>query len=370
MKFETFVTDSDDRVWTIQFDAATELGRYEVTDEGYLRISGVAAKAGTMGYVNDADGSTIRDYVPADVLRAASASLRNTPITLEHPPGLVTSRDVRQYQVGEVVDSVHGDDSDETEVELLVRDHEAVQAVLSREVTGLSPGYHVTREPVPEGAEFDAERVQVARRYNHLALTRRPRRGAETSVRLDSEGNAIFEPPPENTHMDPELQEALDAIRGLVTGLGSKVEELAARVPEPATDSDEDSDDDGDTNIDFLAAVKAYNSAVEAARKLGVEISVATDSTADIRRKIVAAKCGDEVAADASDGFIEGVMLGLNATPAVAPAPAADEMDAVVDAFGFNRSARPAPKADAELPSVDPTRLELNRGRAKSNTGD
>lgn len=367
MEFEVVLDDENGGEWKITYDAAVSFGKYTVTDEGYLRVKGTAAAAGNMTYTNAADGTKIVDHVPGEVLERAAPLLKNMPVTLEHPPiGLLDSKTVKEYQVGEVVDSVYNADEEANDVELIVRDHEAVQAVLSRRVTGLSPGYHVRRRPADEG--LDAQRVQVDRKYNHLALTAAPRRGERTSVRLDSEGHAIFEPPIPEKGMDPEEtndgventptpnQSAnLDALAGAIQALNVKFDNLAQRL-EP-TEEKEETAGDSAPKFDLLAEVKAYNRAVKAATKLGVDYNEATDSTKDIERKIASKFLGEDVATDASDAYIAGVMA------MVGQAPSEDPMDDVADSFGFNR---PAKRKDTEVEVdsyVDPTALEHSRGR-------
>lgn len=157
----------------------------KMDDNGFLRIDGVAAHVGILEYMDDG-GSIIKEFVPEDTLfdPASLASLAGAPVTLQHPPEMVTPGNYAKYAQG----SVNGNpkrDGDNLVVSLSVIGNEALHAVESG-VDELSPGYSVDLDETPgewNGQPYD--RVQRNRRYNHQAIVDAARGGEVCSLRFD-----------------------------------------------------------------------------------------------------------------------------------------------------------------------------------------
>lgn len=165
-------------------------------DNGYLRVDGVAAKAGVMTYVQP-NGEIRREYVPVETLRDADglAMLAGSPVTVEHPPQLVDTNNASIYSKG----SVSGEprvDGGELKVGIVVTNADAIAAVQSGK-RQLSPGYKVMLDFTPgefEGAKYDA--IQTKRFYNHLAIVGVARGGSECRLNLDGLNCAVEVPHP------------------------------------------------------------------------------------------------------------------------------------------------------------------------------
>lgn len=158
----------------------------KVDDNGYLRIDGVVAHVGILEYM-DEDGSIIREFVPEETLfePASLESLAGAPVTLQHPPEMVTPSNYKQYSQGSV-NGMPKRDGDNLVASMLVIGNEALHAVEYDGVSELSPGYSVDLDETPgewQGQKYD--RVQRNRRYNHQAIVDAARGGSVCSLRFD-----------------------------------------------------------------------------------------------------------------------------------------------------------------------------------------
>lgn len=158
----------------------------KVDDNGYLRIDGVVAHVGILEYMDD-DGTVIREFVPEETLfePASLSSLAGAPVTLQHPPVMVTPSNYKQYSQGSV-NGMPKRDGDNLVASMLVIGNEALHAVEYDGVSELSPGYSVDLDETPgewHGQKYD--RVQRNRRYNHQAIVDAARGGSACSLRFD-----------------------------------------------------------------------------------------------------------------------------------------------------------------------------------------
>jgi hypothetical protein len=160
---------------------------------GAMLCEGVVARPGIYLYMN-ADGTTRRELVPRETLSDARTdgsagvlTLARAPITLLHPPEMVTADNAAKYVVGDLDGEVVVSDSGYLRVRMAVRTQEALDA-LADGIAELSPGYWVQVDDTPgedpEFGKYDAK--QVGRVYNHVAIVPAARGGAECRVGLDA----------------------------------------------------------------------------------------------------------------------------------------------------------------------------------------
>lgn len=152
------------------------------TDEGYLIDCPNVARTGILEYRND-DGSIRRELrLPEDVFNADSlASFTGKPITVDHPKGLVTAKDINQFQVGTML-SPGRQDGEHAKVDIVIHQPEKIG-----ERRQLSLGYNVDLEETPgewNGQKYDA--IQRNIRVNHLSVVKNARAGAQARLNLDS----------------------------------------------------------------------------------------------------------------------------------------------------------------------------------------
>ena len=171
-------------------------GDWVETPEGFLRIRATFSRSGCQTYTNP-DGTKRVEYRPeSEVSRPDSLlSMGGLPVTLEHPPELLTPDTVREHQRGfsgtqvEYTDGfVHGT--------VTLTDREAINAVKRGDARELSNGYRCDYDPTPgvapDGTRYDG--VQRNPSGNHHAVTRKARAGSE--VRLHYFDSADADDPP------------------------------------------------------------------------------------------------------------------------------------------------------------------------------
>lgn len=158
-----------------------------------LLCTGVVARPGIYLYLN-ADGTTRRELVPRETLAAihkdgsaGALTLARAPVTLQHPPEMVTADNAAKYVIGDVDGEVAVDDTGLLRVKMAVRQRAAIDAIVNDGVFELSPGYWVEVDDTPgEDPEFGAyDSKQVSRKYNHLAIVDAARGGEVCRIQLD-----------------------------------------------------------------------------------------------------------------------------------------------------------------------------------------
>lgn len=171
-----------------RFDRSSITGNWVETPEGFLRIRATFARTGCQTYSNP-DGSQRVEYRPeSEVARQDSfLSLGGLPVTLEHPPQLLTPDTARQYQRG--ASGTHVEYSDGfVHGTVVLTDREAIEAVKRGDATELSVGYRceydATPGVAPDGTRYDG--VQRAISGNHHAITRKARAGSQVRLHFDS----------------------------------------------------------------------------------------------------------------------------------------------------------------------------------------
>lgn len=160
---------------------------------------GFATRVGVFPYLN-ADGSVRNELRhPDDVFDPISLeTLKYAPITIEHPPEMITTSNVGKYGKGHTTERVEVN-RNLVDVDLIVENQEAIDAVEKEGIRELSSGYTadvVEESGVYNGAPYDCRQKNI--RYNHVALVRRGRAGPEVRLRLDS-ADAVMQQPNQNT---------------------------------------------------------------------------------------------------------------------------------------------------------------------------
>ena len=153
------------------------------TDEGFLIDSPVVGRTGILVYRN-ADGSERRELrLPEDVFHADSLkSFAGKPITVNHPSGKVTSKNVKSLMVGTMLSASKLDD-DKVQTNIVIYEPEHIGE--NRE---LSLGYDVTLEETP--GEWNGQRDDAIQRnisVNHLSIVKRARAGQIARLNVDSD---------------------------------------------------------------------------------------------------------------------------------------------------------------------------------------
>jgi len=168
------------------FDRQTyKLTSRRVTDEGFLRVPGRAAKTGIQEYLAcelGLDGDPMRVIKvmrPEDEVfnDESLASYIGTDVTIEHPDKFVDSNVYSSLSKGPVLSAIR--DGDFVKVDMIVKSQDAIDAINAGKVE-LSAGYSATYEKAQEGADYDF--IQRNIRINHVALVDKARAGQQARL--------------------------------------------------------------------------------------------------------------------------------------------------------------------------------------------
>lgn len=160
-------------------------------DNGFLRVSGKAARTGVYEYLACELGIT--DCNPTDIIKVyrpeeevfndtSIESYKNVDVTNDHPAQFVDSKTFREKSVGHVISAAR--DGDFVNVDVMIKDDSAIRDIESGK-TQLSPGYsaiYVKEDgTAPCGTQYQYK--QTAIDINHVAIVSRGRGGSQ--VRLN-----------------------------------------------------------------------------------------------------------------------------------------------------------------------------------------
>lgn len=170
------------------------LVEYGRDDGGMLRVKAHPAKVGVYAY-KSMSGDVHYELTPAETLfeKDWMASMAMRPVTLEHPPELVTAENAKKYQIGTTGEIIERE-GDFLACTILVSDARAVAAIEGGKLE-LSCGYTCSLDWTPgtwQGQSYDA--IQRQRRGNHVAIVERGRHGPQARLEMDeSEQDAAYQ---------------------------------------------------------------------------------------------------------------------------------------------------------------------------------
>lgn len=164
-----------------------ELGSAQRTPQGFLKVPGFVTRVGVFTYMDGAGQMRRELRHPDDVFAPESLeTLKNAPVTIEHPPVMLQPSNVQEYMKGYTTDRVDVN-RNLVETDVIVADQEAISKVLDDGMRQISSGYQCVMVPEVgeyEGAPYNFRQTRI--RYNHVALVDRGRAGPEVRLRLDS----------------------------------------------------------------------------------------------------------------------------------------------------------------------------------------
>lgn len=161
------------------------------TPQGGVRVPAALTRVGVLPY-EDAAGNRWRELRPADEVFAADSlsTLRDAPVTVLHPPGLVTGDTWDAVAVGHNAGPVSTEADRLVVTEgLVVQSAPAAARVRSGELCETSAGYTCDLDESPGVDPVDGpyDKIQRRIRYNHVALGPKgwARGGREMALRMD-----------------------------------------------------------------------------------------------------------------------------------------------------------------------------------------
>ena len=295
----------------------------EYTDEGFLKVPARISRIGIQEYLAIEMGLTDRD--PTDIIRVyrpeeevfsdeSLTSFASKPVTNNHPPELVNTKNFRQYGVGFSGPEVTRDGMFAKTV-LHVTDEESIKSIESGKCE-LSNGYTAdidwTPGVTPDGEQYDA--VQRNIKGNHIAIVERGRAGpaCRVSDNLPNLGDTVTMAKITIDGVDFEVSDqAAQAVGKLQASLIDAEKETQMKAEEVKTKEDEMEEeakeakktedslkakvDDANSKIptaDTLDKLVADRTAlVDSILKVAPEMEWQGKDADTLRREVVAAKC-------------------------------------------------------------------------------
>jgi len=161
------------------------------SDEGFLTAPALIGRTGIQEYraremkLTDRDpNEIIRVFRPAEEVfkKDSMSSFANKPVTNNHPPELVNSKNFKEYSVGFSGNEIT-QDGDFIKAEIHVTDEVAIRNIEAGKVE-LSNGYTCDIEWIPgvteDGVEYEA--IQTNIKGNHIAIVAKGRAGSACKV--------------------------------------------------------------------------------------------------------------------------------------------------------------------------------------------
>lgn len=169
----------------IRFDK-NPLPKVVRTPEGYIKGSAIVTRTGVFKYIDNQGNVRLELRHPDDILEEDSLdSLKQIPITVEHPTVLVDSSNVKQLGVGLTGETVKVD-GENIKTTVTITSIDGVEAINSGKEE-LSLGYTLDleeEEGIYNGQPYTHRQKNI--RYNHLAIVERARAGANARLNFDS----------------------------------------------------------------------------------------------------------------------------------------------------------------------------------------
>lgn len=164
------------------------IGEPQITPQGYLRTPAYATRVGVFSY-RMPDGTVRKELRPPEEVfdHASLDTLAEIPVTNNHPPQMLSSKNTRKYAVGYTSKDVEPD-SIFVKVGMTVTDQETIDQIFNEEKPKrqTSCGYTVELDESPgewEGIAYDVVQRNIV--YNHLAVVEAGRAGPNVGLKLD-----------------------------------------------------------------------------------------------------------------------------------------------------------------------------------------
>lgn len=193
-----------------------QIKNYELTPEGFLKFWMVA------GIPNQElvyDGGRRKETINKEALfnEDSISTAIGKPVTFNHPPRPINSKNYKEYIKGTLLQEYSEDDNGALVLAGIVHDDATVQAILKGDVKYVSASYTADKTPNSDGVL-----EQTNRRYNHIAVLSSeysPRAGENSKIiilddtppQVDNQEKPV-EKPAENNIDAMEIQERVELL--------------------------------------------------------------------------------------------------------------------------------------------------------------
>jgi hypothetical protein len=293
-------------------------------------------RAGEIGMTDRSANDVVRIYRPADQVFAKDSlhSFSNIDLTINHPKGMVDSKNWRDLAAGNTGEGVLRD-GEFLSVPIILKDQTAIDAVKAGK-RELSVGYtcdlDMTPGQTPSGEAYDG--VQTNIRANHLALCDTARGGPELRIPDSKEPTMTLK----TILVDGLSVETTDAAEKAIVKLQGQVvavtsakdtadaDNIKLKAEAVAKDAEivalkQKVEDSKLSPAQLRDAAKAYGLTIAKAKAAGATVTDAM-SELDIKKAVVTAKMGDaakaytdEHIAIAFDALTKDLKIDASKTP-------------------------------------------------------
>ncbi len=326
----------------LSFSDRVTMDSPRLTADGYMVATVRCARTGCQDYMASELGldrpGVVTVYRPESAVFAKDslASFAGKPITLNHPPVMVTSDNWKDYAAGEVGSEI-ARDGEFVVVPMKLMDAAVIRAVQdgTREISmGYTTPMSVEDGVAPDGTAYQAIQTGPIR-INHLAVVPAARGGA--MLRIGDSQNASWGASPINDRKAPTMPEGIKTRTVIIDGLSVETTDAGAQALEKLTrtisdmkaemtaaekKAKEDADEKEkiiakkDAEIDALAKDKLTDAALDArvaaradlldkAKRVADGVETAGLSDADIRKAAVTKALGDAAVTGKSQAYID-----------------------------------------------------------------
>lgn len=317
----------------MQFFDRAPLSGVRTTGDGYLVADARSARSGIQIYSGAAmerpEMREVRVWRPEDEVfdTAALASMAHRPVTIDHPPVAVDSKNWKQLGVGQTGGEI-ARDGDYVRVPLALMDADAIAAVQGGK-RELSWGYVCKVDWTPgvtdQGEAYDA--VQRSIRCNHLAVVDAARAGPDCRIGDGRSLNPARKEPPNMADVkvtvdgftfdaSEQAAQAISKLQAKVDAAEKKAGDLETRVAaadgkhaaekkalEDKVAALETKVTDAEKAVE-ARAVERVAVVADAIRVAGKKIETDGKTLDQIRREAVTAALGAEAVKDKADAYI------------------------------------------------------------------
>lgn len=309
------------------------LGDARATAEGYLEANARTARTGVQMYrgseLGRPDLQTVAVYRDAGEVfcKRAVNTFSKIPVTLDHPPELITAGNWKDFAIGTTGDLAMRD-GEYLKIGLKITDKSGVEAVMTGK-RELSVGYEtelVWKDGIaPDGTPYQAAQTAIV--ANHIAIVSQGRAGSLARIG-DSLPWGAAPIPPNQQSKEFEMTDILkkvmvDGLEVSTTDAGAVA--IAKLMNDVAVKATALTDAESahakslaakDAQIDDLKAKVLTDAALDEKVKLrgdliakakAIHPAVVTDGKpdAEIRKAVVIAKIGDAAVKDKPDAYID-----------------------------------------------------------------
>lgn len=300
----------------LRFDR-NPLPKVSKTKEGYIKGMAIVTRTGIFKYVDSQGNIRLELRHPDQVLEAESLkSLKQIPITVEHPTVLVDATNAKNLSVGLTGETVTVDGENiKTTVTITALD--GINAVDNGKEE-LSLGYTLDleeEEGVYNGQLYTHRQKNI--RYNHLAIVERGRAGANARLNFDSfecgmivdenitqerENMVKINIDNVDVEVDEAVKKAYDSLNARLDSATAETETLKAKLDE----TEEQLKKAKEINSDSLISAKAKDRVelIAKASKIVNADSLYDLSDRDIKLSVIKSRYDSLDLADKSDDYV------------------------------------------------------------------